>query len=176
MKQRCPDSLFVGLAVLPKWKWIINETGYANIIPGEETDVVYGSLCFLSHRDEKALDESEGVPWLYEKMNLKVKRLLTPDESKGYGGEAPEVEAVCYVDTQRLEEGTIQKEYIIWISKAIEDAKKCGMPASYSDKYMSKHLPEDFDANQEIQMVRTLRLDDKSVNLVPRGFAGWDRG
>lgn len=175
MKQRCPDSLFVGLAVLPKWKWIINETGYANVIPGDDTDEVYGSLCFLSHRDEMALDQSEGVPWLYEKLHLKVKRVLTPEEAKEYGGEPPEVEAVCYVDTQRLSEGKIEKEYMVWISKAIEDGKRCEMPASYAE-ILSKHLPKDFQHNQDIQMVRTLRLDDKSANLVPRGFAGWDRG
>lgn len=120
MKQRCPDSLFVGLAVLPRWKWIINETGYANIIPGDNTDEVYGSLCFLSHRDEMALDESEGVPWLYEKMKLNVRRVLSPEEATEYGDEVPEVEAVCYVDTQRLAEGNIEKEYIVWIRKAIE--------------------------------------------------------
>lgn len=66
MKGRCPDSLFCGLARIDGWKWHINSTRYGNIIesPG---DVVYGSLYFLSPRDEAGLDESEGVPWLYEK-------------------------------------------------------------------------------------------------------------
>ncbi len=66
MKGRCPDSLFCGLARLDGWKWHINSTQYANIMPSEG-DVVYGSLFFLSPRDEAGLDESEGVPWLYEK-------------------------------------------------------------------------------------------------------------
>jgi hypothetical protein len=66
MKGRCPDSMFCGLARLDNWKWTINSTQYANIIPSEG-DVVYGGLYFLSPRDEAGLDESEGVPWLYEK-------------------------------------------------------------------------------------------------------------
>lgn len=102
MKQRCPDSLFIGLAELKDWKWIINETGYANIIrsPG---DVVYGSLCFLSKRDEMALDESEGVPWLYEKRTLSVTRVLNgPDRASDWGGAGSvEVPAIAYVDLQR---------------------------------------------------------------------------
>jgi gamma-glutamylcyclotransferase len=62
MKQRCPDSIFVGIALLKDYKWIINTTSYASIIPSPG-DVVYGSLYFLSGRDEAALDTSEGVPW-----------------------------------------------------------------------------------------------------------------
>lgn len=176
MKQRCPDSLFVGLAVLSGWKWIINDTGYANIIPGEESDEVYGSLCFLSRRDEDALDQSEGVPWLYEKLNLKVRRVLTAEEQKEYGDEVPEVEAVCYVDNQRRIEGKIEKEYVVWVKKAIEDAGKCGLPASYAEKYINRFLPTDWEPNLNIEMVRTLRLDDKKPGLIPRGFASWDRG
>lgn len=176
LKQRCPDSLFVGLAVLRGWKWIINETGYANIVESDEDDEVYRSLCFLSQRDEAALDDSEGVPWLYEKKHLRVKRLLSADEVKEYGGEAPEVEAVCYVDVQRKIEGDVQKEYIVWLKKAIDDAVACGMPMSYADKYISKHIPAEFVTESDIMMIRTTRVDGKSTGLVPRGFASWDRG
>lgn len=59
MKQRCPDSLFIGLALLPNYRQIINSTGYANIVPSHG-DEAYGSLCFLSNRDKAALDESRG--------------------------------------------------------------------------------------------------------------------
>jgi gamma-glutamylcyclotransferase len=75
MKQRCLGSLFVGTALLKDYKWIINSTSYASIIPSVG-DVVYGSLYFLSGADEKALDTSEGVPWLYEKQYLHVHRVV----------------------------------------------------------------------------------------------------
>lgn len=82
------------------YRWQINSTGYANIVPSPG-DVVYGSLCFLSNRDETALDESEGVPWLYEKHALKVTRCgvgVADDQ-----GDA--LEAMTYLDAQRVEDG-----------------------------------------------------------------------
>ena len=177
MKQRCPDSLFIGLAVLKGWRWIINETGYANIVPGSEDDEVYGSLCFLSYRDEMALDESEGVPWLYEKMKLKVRKLSRPEDEKDWGTEATEVEATAYVDVQRKTEGKIEKEYVVWVRKAIEDGLKCGMPQSYADNYLARFLPTEKGSEADIMMVRTRNFgEEKSSGLVPRGFASWSRG
>jgi len=81
MRQRCPDSLFVALALLKDYKWIINTASYAKIIasPGS---VVYGSLYFLSGRDETALDTSEGVPWLYEKQYLNFYRIIDGRKKK----------------------------------------------------------------------------------------------
>jgi gamma-glutamylcyclotransferase len=50
MKQRCPDSFFVGIALLKDYRWNINTTSYAPIIPSPG-DIVYGALYFLSGRD-----------------------------------------------------------------------------------------------------------------------------
>ncbi|KAJ9603350.1 hypothetical protein H2200_012128 [Cladophialophora chaetospira] len=154
MKQRCPDSLFIGLAELKDWKWIINETGYANIIPSPG-DVVYGSLCFLSKRDEMALDESEGIPWLYEKQTLPVKRLLTDAEKSsdwGTGGDV-QVHAAAYVDVQRATVGKIEKEYVVWVKKAIDDGITAGMPKEYAEKYLVPFLPTDDQKLADIVMI-----------------------
>jgi len=182
MKQRCPDSLFISLARLQGWRWIINETGYANIIPGNPDDEVWGSLCFLSHRDETALDESEGVPWLYEKKKLKVQRM--PQQQAGAEwrvDEGEEVEAVVYVDVQRLTEGRVERQYVVWVKKSIEDAKLCGLPESYAEKYINRFLPRGHNGGstlleRDIMMVRTMKFGDKGAGMVPRGFASWDRG
>jgi gamma-glutamylcyclotransferase len=177
MKQRCPDSLFIGLAELKDWKWIINETGYANIIPSPG-DVVYGSLCFLSKRDEMALDESEGVPWLYEKMTLPVKRVLAEaDKASDWaaGGDV-KVQAVAYVDVQRKTVGKIEREYVIWVNKAIADGVASGMPKEYAEKYLAPFLPSETKPEADIVMVRTTRFGEHSAGLVPRGFASWSRG
>ena len=178
MKQRCPDSLFIGLAELKDWKWMINETGYANIIPSPG-DVVYGSLCFLSKRDEMALDESEGVPWLYEKKTLPVRRVLAETERSsdwGAGGDV-EVQAVAYVDVQRLTEGKIEREYVTWVKKAIVDGLASGMPEGYAEKYITPYLPAgETGSEADIVMVRTSRFGETSAGLVPRGFASWSRG
>lgn len=178
MKQRCPDSLFIGLAQLKDWKWMINETGYANIVPSPG-DVVYGSLCFLSKRDEMALDESEGVPWLYEKMSLPVRRVSNEAEKSSdwaAGGEV-ELRATAYVDVQRTATGKIEKEYVIWVKKAIDDGITAGMPKEYATKYLAPFLPADqADLGPDIVMVRTTRFGEHSAGLVPRGFASWSRG
>ncbi len=156
---------------------MINETGYANIVPGDEDDEVYGSLFFLSYRDEKALDESEGVPWLYEKMKLKVKKLSRPEDGEDWGAGAVELDATAYVDVQRTTEGRIQKEYVVWVKKAIEDGVMCGMPTSYADKYLKAYLPEEQEVQADIVMVRTQHFGGgKGVDVVPRGFASWSRG
>ena len=82
IKGRCPDSLFCGLGVLKGWKFNINSTGYGNIVESAE-DEVYGSLSFLSPRDEAGLDESEGVPWAYEKKWVEVERINADGSGTG---------------------------------------------------------------------------------------------
>lgn len=89
---------------------MINQTGYANIIPSPG-DEVYGSLCFLSARDEKALDESEGVPWMYQKVVMKVWRINPKGGDWGDGKDGEEeVEATVYVDPVRKTEGRMERD------------------------------------------------------------------
>lgn len=152
MKGRCPDSLFCGLARLDGWKWNINSTQYANIIPSEG-DVVYGSLFFLSPRDEAGLDESEGVPWLYEKQWHEVMRIREDGSESGQV-----VKVLMYVDVQRPDEGEIMPDYVVWINKAIRDAKRFGLPDEYVEKYIRKYIPPTSteEEQREIEMVRVM--------------------
>ncbi|KAJ5632185.1 hypothetical protein N7490_008524 [Penicillium lividum] len=87
MKQRCyiNPSLSakpIAIAILPKWRWLICEAGYANVLPppgmrvgaqnseaamkvpisGTE-DAVYGILYEMDLGDEQLLDGYEGVDW-----------------------------------------------------------------------------------------------------------------
>lgn len=182
MKQRCPDSLFISLARLPGWRWIINETGYANIVPGNADDEVWGSLSFLSYRDEVALDESEGVQFgHYDKMKLKVRRVpqdIAGEEWKA--GEGEEVEAVAYVNPRLVTEGRIEEAYVVFVRKAIKDAKSCGMPEAYAEKYMRKYLPQEDDSLPDVEKVTMVRSKitqghrEKNAGLLPTGF--WGRG
>lgn len=177
MKQRCPDSAYAGLAVLRDWKWIINSTGYATIIPSPG-DIVYGGLHFLSARDEAALDHSEGVPWLYEKVNVPVHRFS--GEKDWVETTAQKVTATTYVDTQRMTEGAIEGDYIVWINRAIFDATREGMPQEYVDKYLRRFVGAAPAEDMEITMVRTTMkpgmgslLDQEAGSAgvkVPAGF------
>lgn len=84
MAGRCPDSLFCGLAKLNGWRWQINSTQYGNIVKSDSaSDHVYGSLFFLSPRDEAGLDESEGVPWMYQKHTYEVMRINADGSKSG---------------------------------------------------------------------------------------------
>ncbi|KAJ5096287.1 hypothetical protein NUU61_005643 [Penicillium alfredii] len=70
----------VAIALLPKWRWLICEAGYANVLPPEgmrigpqdselaqkvpisgAEDAVYGVLYEMDPRDEQILDVYEGV-------------------------------------------------------------------------------------------------------------------
>jgi gamma-glutamylcyclotransferase len=152
-KGRCPDSLFCGLARLDGWRWQINETQYGNIVPSAG-DVVYGSLFFLSPRDEAGLDESEGVPWMYEKHTLEVERL----GSDGKGTEQ-KVEAMTYVDVKRTQEGVIMPDYVVWINKAIRDATPYGLPSDYVQKYLRPYIPpmSKEEEERDLEAVRVMR-------------------
>ena len=72
MAERCPDSRYVGRAVLKNFQWQINQRGTANIMPCQGGHVE--GLCYLlSANDEARLDRSEGVPTAYEKARVAVK-------------------------------------------------------------------------------------------------------
>ncbi|KAH6624831.1 hypothetical protein B0J18DRAFT_444724 [Chaetomium sp. MPI-SDFR-AT-0129] len=70
MARRCPSSYFVGRAILPDYRWQINERGFANVVPSPGHNVhglVYelGSTSSVSPgaigTDERRLDRNEGV-------------------------------------------------------------------------------------------------------------------
>ncbi|KAF2212941.1 hypothetical protein CERZMDRAFT_40249 [Cercospora zeae-maydis SCOH1-5] len=156
IKGRCPDSLFCGLARLEGYRWHINDTGFANIVPSKD-DHVYGALVFLSPRDEAGLDESEGVPWLYEKHWVEAERINADGSASGQ-----KVQVMTYVDVERTVDGRIDKDYVVWIVKAIREAAAIGMPMEYAEKYLRPWLPKstEVEEKQEIVMVRVMRAKD----------------
>lgn len=170
LQQRCPGSLYIGLATLKGWRFIISESGFGNIVRGTEDDIVYGSLYFLTRQHEEALDQSEEVPWWHKKMTLKVRRVAPGNEGEANSTEADDLEVTTYVDIDRTKEGIISKEYLVWMRKAIADGLKCGVPQSYFEKYVQKFLPEDETVGHEdkIIMQRTVRVDKDDLRYVPQ--------
>lgn len=129
MRRRCPESQFRGLAQLPEWQWMINERGYANVVPKADW-VVFGSLWSISAADERELDNYEGVPVAYEKEVLAVERL----EWATVGSSAVQelrgtdrVEALVYVDRRRTGYGTPSDEYRRRILSGMYDMADRGM-------------------------------------------------
>ncbi|MGL4636576.1 MAG: gamma-glutamylcyclotransferase family protein [Beijerinckiaceae bacterium] len=71
MAKRCPASKPVGLARLPRHRWIISSDGYANVVPDPRRDV-HGMLWELALSDVPPLDRFEDVPRLYRKITQPV--------------------------------------------------------------------------------------------------------
>jgi gamma-glutamylcyclotransferase len=71
MAVRCPESRYIGRALLPGFRWQINQRGFANIV-AEPGSTVEGLCYLLSQRDEARLDKSEGVPTAYSKKQAEV--------------------------------------------------------------------------------------------------------
>ncbi|KIJ55234.1 hypothetical protein M422DRAFT_151765 [Sphaerobolus stellatus SS14] len=135
MRRRCPESKFVGIALLKDWKWIINTRRYANIIPSQG-DHVYALVYELTPSDESSLDRYEGVPTDYIKKYLPVHFTSTT-------GKQEKVDMLVYVDVERVEIGQPYAEYIDRINWGIVDAIKHGVPREYIDKYLRPFIRAD---------------------------------
>jgi gamma-glutamylcyclotransferase (GGCT)/AIG2-like uncharacterized protein YtfP len=71
MATRCPGAKPLGLARLPRHRWIISADGYANVIRDARRDV-HGLLWDLALSDVPPLDKYEDVPRLYRKVQQPV--------------------------------------------------------------------------------------------------------
>ena len=72
MAVRCPDARVVDGAVLDAMRFVIAESGYANVVPAPG-EAVFGILWRISAADEAALDRYEGVrPGLYRREEVEV--------------------------------------------------------------------------------------------------------
>lgn len=135
MHRRCPDSKYVGVAVLHDWRWTISTRRYANVVPSKG-DIVYGLIYKLSEDDEGKLDGYEGVPYSY------VKKTLPLSWVKGSGVKEGTFDGLVYVDVVRLQTGEPHTEYIHRMNMGINDAIQEGVPKEYIDKYLRPFIPE----------------------------------
>ncbi|KAI1799731.1 hypothetical protein F4811DRAFT_76011 [Daldinia bambusicola] len=169
MLKRCPKSTPLGPAYLSGWKWIINERGYANVVHDEAKTVtgeleegtektrgVYGILYHLHSNDETSLDNSEGVPWAYERRFLevevigdsKIASLTNLNNTGEFVLNIPEkslrntVQALTYVDFKRVKPGRPKDEYIYRMNNGVKDAMmKWGLPEQYVDSVIRPFIP-----------------------------------
>jgi gamma-glutamylcyclotransferase len=114
-------------------RWIINDRGYANIIPSPG-DIVYGLVFELTASDERSLDIYESA---YEKLYIPID--LVP---KNDAVNRRSVESLIYVDVKKKREGEPVEEYIYRMNMGIRDALKEGIPAGYIKKYLRPFIPE----------------------------------
>lgn len=172
MRARCPGAAAVGLAFLPDYDFIINERGFANVVPSTTSSAttttttttapttppspegddyrrggVYGVLYRLSSPAEKErLDRYEGVPWAYEDLVLGVEQL------SGSGASSvtppPTVRALVYVDRARVSPAAPRAEYVVRMNKGIREAgAEWGLPRGYVRDVMRRYIPAPDDAS-----------------------------
>ncbi|KAI0300436.1 hypothetical protein B0F90DRAFT_1629819 [Multifurca ochricompacta] len=138
MNRRCHESRYIGIGILSNWCWIINQCGYADIIPSSG-DHVYGFVYELSFRDEESLDKYEGVPHDYEKRIIRLELIMSSDEGKTVERRA--IDALAYIDFNRTSRDIPKMEYIHRINMGIKDALQKGIPQSYVDRYIRLFIP-----------------------------------
>ncbi|KAJ6463843.1 hypothetical protein C8R47DRAFT_948135, partial [Mycena vitilis] len=84
---------------------------------------------------DQSADHNEGVPTSYVKQTIWVEYF----GKMGYGevrhGKRM-VNALVYVDVERITDGPVKREYIQRMNFAIADALTEGVPPGYIDKYL----------------------------------------
>lgn len=167
MRSRCPGAAAVGLAFLPGYDFIINERGFANVVPraatpgdgnhGSGSDRgagVYGVLYRLASPAEKErLDRYEGVPWAYEDLVLDVEQLPPAAGGGATGGNSDSsskevVRALVYVDRARVKPSAPRAEYVVRMNAGIREAgAEWGLPGWYVRDVMRRYIPSADDAD-----------------------------
>ena len=159
MLKRCPNSTFIGIGRLDNYTWLINDRGYANVVPStssnpsisSSSDQVWGLIYTLTTSDEAALDRNEGVPYCYEKELHKVRLWSAKnissktEEERGRLGEGDGdglmEEMLVYIDHERTSPARPKQEYIYRMNRGVEDALEVGVPKEYVDDVIRKFIP-----------------------------------
>lgn len=162
MAMRCPDSRFVGRAILPDYQWQINERGFANVVPCPGS-CVHGLVYKINSIDEAQLDRNEGVRnGVYEKKYLDVTLYMAPrvlrtlthsvmnQLSLVRGADAlvqhdhrptTRCDVLVYLSTRFNTPGRPRAEYVNRIENGIRDAVQLGVPQGFFDNAVRSFMP-----------------------------------
>ncbi|KAL6173237.1 hypothetical protein ACJQWK_00798 [Exserohilum turcicum] len=167
MATRCPDSQYLGIALLPHYTWLINDRGYANVVSAPCPDTatsgssryktsVYGLVYSLTPSDEARLDINEGVPIAYTKEYLPCSFWAATSREPGtkIDTSQPPSETnkrlLVYIDRVRTAPSTPRDEYVYRMNRGIHDALGCGVPGEYVDEVMRKYIAaDDYEEEEE---------------------------
>ncbi|KAG5795793.1 hypothetical protein H9Q69_005172 [Fusarium xylarioides] len=158
MASRCPESYYVGRAVLMDHRWQINSRGFANVIPCSGYNV-HGLVYQVSVDDEARLDRNEGVhSGAYTKSYHSVvlheaiedlqlpTRYLVQDGGldkavnavrSGSRSHEPEQQGrirsnvLVYLSSRHSQWGTARDEYVDRMNCGIRDAVTLGIPSDF---------------------------------------------
>ena len=119
MAERCPGASVVGVAVLPRHRFLINRAGFATVA-SDDWSLVHGVLWLITDGDERALDQYEGLAaGVYKKQRHWVELVAPPERTP--------VDALMYVATD-AEPGRPSADYL---DRVIAAAVDQGLPEEY---------------------------------------------
>lgn len=181
---------------LKGFRWIIYQRGFANIVEvdghkeegddekeekGKEGDYrnqVWGMMYSLEEKDEKLLDEREGVPVAYRKEWIECEFWTVPEDAASSSSSREEEEdddvkkevdeekkkkkrnpaditkrpgkekMLVYINREMTDEGEIRKEYISRMNCGIKDAVKEGLPREYVEQVLRRWIPADGEEDE----------------------------
>ncbi|KAG4257495.1 hypothetical protein FPRO04_08542 [Fusarium proliferatum] len=168
MASRCPESYYVGRAVLMDHRWQINSRGFANVIPCSGYNV-HGLVYQVSVDDEARLDRNEGVhSGVYTKSYHSVvlheavedlqlpTRYLVQDGGldkavnavrSGSRSHEPEQQGrirsnvLVYLSSRYCQWGTARDEYVDRMNCGIRDAVTLGIPSDFFENTVRPSIP-----------------------------------
>ncbi len=165
MSLRCPSSHHIGIGRLFGYRWMINDRGYANVVPSSDKGMhVYGLVYSLTPSDERALDRNEGVPYAYTKQMLSADFWASKEDdgsvdvTKG----AEKKQMLVYIDRKRIEDYKPKEEYIHRINMGIKDGLKEGIPQEYFDQMLRRFIPvEGSKESEELSRRQASQFEDE---------------
>ena len=127
MEERCHGSIYVGVAYLQNYKFVLDSAGTASIVPNKDS-IVEGALWLVNPADKEELDKYEGVntkPPCYTKQNV----LIELNHEKA--------EALVYISNRDILDKTIKKDYI---EKVYNASIEVGISKKYIQDNIAKYL------------------------------------
>ena len=139
MAHRCPDATLMGTAILHNYELLFRGNGRGNgvaTIGRRPGDCVYGTLWKLTPECERALDQYEGYPHLYEKHRVRVF-----DSGKAAHS------VMVYIMTDRFHEPTMPSS--LYYNGIKEGFRQNGLPLRPLLRAVTNTQQEIWDAQEE---------------------------
>ncbi len=117
MARRCPGAVPAGTAVLPGYRFLINERGYATVVPAEDGETP-GLLWRLDAGHTAALDRYEGHgKGLYDRCWREVR-----------AADGAQTDALVYIDHRNKRVGAAKPGYL---ERILAAAEALGLPEAH---------------------------------------------
>lgn len=191
MATRCPNSVYIGRAVLPDYRWHINERGFANVVPASGY-AVHGMVYALHGDDEARLDRSEGVSsGAYSKayksvvlhsaptvLQIRTKWIIEDggptaviETARERARSTRELEpylqpsVLVYLSEDFVRDGQPRDEYIDRMNYGIRDAVAVSIPNDFFKNFIREVIPRRPPPNTTAQ--RVPRRQDRGTLQAP---------